>query len=167
MRFRRKIITNEGNISGSIDSRFNKPIGVTIPFNNPNGVFYQSFTNRNQILSNLKNLLLTAKGERYMQPDFGTDIRFILFENISNEDDFIDTLKGEITSAISQWLPYLNVDNLEVKLNMTEDGRVDDNSHAISISLLVSVSNTNIYLPIQILISDAGSLTIEEAVYNE
>jgi len=46
--------------------KYAKPIGITIPFNNPNGIFNQSFTNVRQVLSNLKNLLLTARGERYM-----------------------------------------------------------------------------------------------------
>lgn len=166
MRFRRKLITNENETTGSIDYKFSNPIGVTIPFNNPSGIFYQSFTNRNQVLSNLKNLLMTAKGERYMQPDFGTELKFILFENISSEDDFIKKIEDELTSAISTWLPYISIQTISVNLNMTEDGRVDDNSHAVGITLNVSVSGTNIYLPIQIFISDTGNLTIEEAVYN-
>jgi phage baseplate assembly protein W len=160
--YRRKtIIINEP--SSSIN-QYTKPIGVTIPFNNPNGVFYQSYTNRVQVFSNVKNLLLTAKGERYMQPDFGTELKFILFENITSEDSFADRIRGEIISAISTWLPYLSVTNLEVNLNMTEDGRVNDPSHAIGIKLELQIVGTNIYLPIQIFISDTGNLTIEEAV---
>jgi phage baseplate assembly protein W len=160
--YRRKtIIINEP--SSSIN-QYNKPIGVTIPFNNPNGVFYQSYTNRVQVFSNVKNLLLTAKGERYMQPDFGTELRFILFENITSESEFGDRIRGEIISAISTWLPYLSITNLEVNLNMTEDGRVNDPSHAIGIKLELQIVGTNIYLPIQIFISDTGNLSIEEAV---
>lgn len=167
MRFRRKLLAPIGtNTTSSIDVSQSKPIGVTIPFDNPNGVFYQSYTHRQQVYSNLKNLLLTQKGERYMQPEFGTGIRLVLFENISSEDDFIERLSGEITDAISSWLPYLSIDSLNVNLNMSEDGRVDDSSHAVSISLNVSVTGTNIYLPIQIFISDTGELTIEEAIYN-
>lgn len=160
--FRRKtIIINEP--SSSINE-YVKPIGVTIPFNNPNGVFFQSYTNRVQVFSNVKNLLLTAKGERYMQPDFGTELRFILFENISSEDALADRIRGEIISAISTWLPYLTIKNLEVNFNMYEDGRVDDPTHAIGIKLDIQIVGTNIYLPIQIFISDTGNLTIEEAV---
>ena len=160
--YRRKtIIINEP--SSSIN-QYTKPIGVTIPFNNPNGVFYQSYTNRVQVFSNVKNLLLTAKGERYMQPDFGTELRFILFENITSESEFGDRIRGEIISAISTWLPYLSITNLEVNLNMTEDGRVNDPSHAIGIKLELQIVGTNIYLPIQIFISDTGNLSIEEAV---
>jgi hypothetical protein len=160
--YRRKtIIINEP--SSSIN-QYTKPIGVTIPFNNPNGVFYQSYTNRVQVFSNVKNLLLTAKGERYMQPDFGTELKFILFENITSEDSFAERIRGEIISAISTWLPYLSITNLEVKLNMTDDGRVNDPSHAVGIKLELQIVGTNIYLPIQIFISDTGNLTIAEAV---
>jgi hypothetical protein len=47
---------------------------------------------------------------------------------------------------------------------MTEDGRVNDPSHAIGIKLELQIVGTNIYLPIQIFISDTGNLSIEEAV---
>ena len=162
--YRRKtIVINEP--SSSINP-YTKPIGVTIPFNNQNGVFFQSYTNRVQVFSNVKNLLLTAKGERYMQPDFGTELRFILFENISSEDAFAERIRGEIISAINTWLPYLSVKNLEVNLNMTSDGRVDNPNHAVGVKLELQIVGTNIYLPIQIFISDTGNLTIDEAVYN-
>lgn len=143
-----------------------KPIGITIPFNNPNGVFFQSYTNRTQVLSNLKNLLMTAKGERYMLPEFGTEIRFILFENISSEEEFSNRIRGEISDAISTWMPYLVIQEITVNINMSEDGRVDDPSHAVGVKISVSIAGTNIYLPIEIFISDTGTLTIQEAVYN-
>jgi hypothetical protein len=92
-RFRRKsIIINEPSSSVNY---YTKPIGVTIPFNNPNGIFFQSYTNRQQAFSNVKNLLSTAKGERYMQPDFGSELRFILFENINDEGDLEEKIKGD------------------------------------------------------------------------
>lgn len=160
-RFRRKsIIISEP--SSSI-STYTKPIGVTIPFNNPNGVFFQSYTNRQQAFSNVKNLLSTAKGERYMQPDFGSELRFILFENINSEGDLEEKIKGDIISAITTWLPYLNITRLEVNFNMSDDGRVDDPYHAIGIFLELKIVGTNIYLPIQIFISDTGNLRIQEA----
>jgi phage baseplate assembly protein W len=143
-----------------------KPIGVTIPFNNPNGIFFQSYTNRVQVFSNLKNLLSTAKGERYMLPDFGTELRYILFENITTEEDFIERIDTTIRDAIGTWMPYLLIENLNVNLNLAEDGRVDEPDHAIGITLQVKIVGTNIYLPIQIFISVTGNLNIQEAVYN-
>ena len=40
-----------------------------------------------QALENLKNLLLTRIGERYMQPNFGTQLLNILFEPNVSEDE--------------------------------------------------------------------------------
>lgn len=163
--FRRKtIITNPA--LGQKNLTNTKSIGVTIPFNNPNGIFFKSFINKDQVISNLKNLLLTAKGERYFEPDFGTNIRTVLFENITDEEEFKERLKGEIQAAISYWLPYLNITDLTVNLNLTDDGRVDDPSHAVGIFLRVGITGTGIYLPIRIFISETAQLRIIEEAQN-
>ena len=162
-RYRRKVRVNEIDPISRVAA---KPVGVTIPFNNPNGAFNQSYTNRVQVYSNLKNLLLTAKGERYMLPDFGTEIRYILFENISSEGEFVESIRNEISNAISTWMPYLTITELDVNVNVEDNLVADEPYHAVTIRLIVKITGTNIYLPIQIFISDTGSLTIEEAVYN-
>lgn len=162
--FRRRQQQYYSDVESTLDDN-NKYIGVTIPFNNPSGIFFQSKTNIKQIYSNLKNLLMTAKGERYMLPEFGTEIRYILFENITDEDKFIDAIKNDIVDAIKMWMPFLSVEELIVNLNMSDDGRVDDPSHAVGIKLSVKIDKTNIYLPIQIFISVTGRLEIE-AIYN-
>jgi len=139
-----------------------KPIGLTLPFNNPRGIFFQSYTNKEQVYSNLRNLLLTAVGERYFQPEFGTNIRGVLFENIVDEEEFKNRLKGEIESAITRWLPYLIIQRIDITLNMTDDGRVDDSDHAVGIYIETLISGTNIYLPVRIFISETATLRVEE-----
>jgi phage baseplate assembly protein W len=166
MRFRRKSVqqtfVNPGDFRNNSG---NKYIGITLPFNNPNGIFFQSTTNINQVYSNLKNLLMTAKGERYMLPEFGTEIKYILFENITDEDTFIEEIKTDISNALKMWLPYLVIEELTVNINISNDGRVDDTSHAVGIKLTVRIDKTQIYLPIKILISVTGNITLE-AIYN-
>jgi phage baseplate assembly protein W len=172
MAFRRKTLLlnpTDSNTSQVQDLRrpgVIKPIGVTLPFNNPNGIFFTSTTNKTQVLSNLKNLLLTAKGERYFEPEFGTDIRSILFENITDEEEFTNRIRGDIETAISIWLPYLIVTELTVNLNISDDGRVDDPNHAISIFLRVLISGTNIYLPVRIFISETATIRVIEEAQN-
>jgi hypothetical protein len=100
-----------------------------------------------------------------MLPTFGTDIRTILFDNISSEDDFTSRLNSEIETAISEWMPFLTIVQLETIIPAV-DPRLDDPGHAVSIKLVVKISGTNIYLPIQIFISDTGNLLIQEAIYN-
>jgi phage baseplate assembly protein W len=143
------------------------PIGVSIPFNNPNGVFYQTFTNLDQVRTNLRNLLLTAKGERYMLPDFGTDIRWLLFENISDESEFRTKLSAAIIEPVDRWMPYLTLNDVDVKFNLYDDGRVTDPENAVSISFTANILGTPTYFPMQILISEEGNLQVIEAIYNE
>ena len=45
-------------------------IGITLPIQRGNGGFFaQSYQTSEQVKSNIKNLILTRKGERIMQPD--------------------------------------------------------------------------------------------------
>ena len=67
-------------------------IGLKLPFNRgKSGLFSQSQTTLEQAGSNIKNLLLTAKGERVMQPDFGSRLRDLLFEQYT--EDLQDRIK--------------------------------------------------------------------------
>lgn len=159
--FRRKKVIPNGNTATNL--KYANPLGVLLPFNNPRGIFNLGYTNEEQVYSNLKNLLLTAKGERYMLPTFGTDIRTLLFENIASEDEFFDSLKNEIRSAITEWMPYLVVNRLDANL---ADEQEDDRDHSIKISLVVQIVDTGIYLPIQIFIDETGNLNIVEALNN-
>lgn len=141
------------------DVKSNRFIGVTLPFNNPKGIFYQSKTNLTQLYSNIRNLLLTSKGERLMLPTFGTNLRYILFENITSEETFVDSIKRDIISAFNEWMPFLTLEKLRVDIN-SDDSLIAENDHAIKISFTVKLKETTIYLPIQIFISVTGGIEI-------
>ena len=164
--FRQKLRGSVNDLVFLDPSGVAKPIGVSIPFNNPNGIFYKTFTNTAQILTNLKLLCLTQKGERYLQPEFGTDLRYTLFENISDEDDFKSKLLGTVTSAISRWMPFLSVRKSEVIINVNTSDKIVQEDHAVSIKLDINIAGTPNNLPIIIFISETGNLTIQEALYN-
>ena len=88
-----------------------KSVGVTLPLRKGNnGYFEVSYTTKDQIKSNIKSLLLTQKGERVMQPNFGSDLRKCLFEPITqNLDSFIE---DTITEAIDTWMPYVTIESI-------------------------------------------------------
>ena len=93
-------------------------------------VFALSYSTEEQALSNLKNLIATSRGERYMQPRFGTRIREAIFE--PNTTDLRDFLIRTIQEALDIWLPYIDIVDLELKRNIDQ--------HSLSIRLTVSIS---------------------------
>jgi len=66
---------------------------------------------------NLKNLLLTYPGERVHQPEFGSRLRELCFEQI--DDTLPERIEEEVRKAVSVWLPYINI--IEVA-TLTEEG---------------------------------------------
>ena len=88
-------------------------IGITLPITNGNtGMFAQSTTVFQQVKSNFKNLILTKKGERLMQPDFGTDLSRIVFEQIT--DETLENARATVVSAVEKWMPFLELTNFEI-----------------------------------------------------
>ena len=109
--------------------------GITLPVQRGNtGMFAQAFSSFEQAKSNLKNLLLTSKGERIFQPNFGTGLKSLLFEQ--NTEQLAENIQEVITSSVAFWLPYINIDEIDVK--MTDE--MKDNNRA-EVSLKFSVGN--------------------------
>jgi phage baseplate assembly protein W len=78
---------------------------------NSAGLFAVNYTTLTQAKDNLVNLILTRKGEREMQPDFGCDIHNLIFEQIVESSIAVD-IENSILDAVNIWLPYINVDNI-------------------------------------------------------
>ena len=92
-----------------INDRENVAIGIRFPFN-VEGVFYSTYTTKEQAKNNLINILLTEPGERIFLPNFGVGLRQLLFENEINED----SLKEQIYSQVEQYLPQITITNITV-----------------------------------------------------
>jgi len=74
-------------------------------------------------------LLLTSRGERVMQPNFGTGLKELLFEQIDDEL-FGDRIKSTILDSVSFWLPYVTIEDIEVEMT---DEMKDRNRANVSI----------------------------------
>ena len=74
-------------------------------------VFIPTFTTRDQLKANLVNYLLTNKGERLFRPDFGGDLRNLLFEAIL--DSTTDALQIRIQNDINLFFFLLLVKQIE------------------------------------------------------
>lgn len=113
-------------------------IGITLPLQRgSNGYFAQSFQTKDQVKANIKNLILTNKGERLMQPDFGTGLYDVLFN--PNTDELEQRIQDSIEDAISQWMPYINIVEIFVDQNNTN---IDSNIFAVSLKYQIAGQQT-------------------------
>lgn len=94
-----------------LDLQKNISIGVSLPFNGP-VAFNSTFSTKDQIKSNLINLLLTNKGERLMNPEFGANLKTTLFEGIN--DDTNEIIKNLITTNTSIFIPEVKILNINI-----------------------------------------------------
>lgn len=96
-----------------------KSINIKFPFQDSSKGFFLDMNNDDlsAIKSDLMHLLLTNKGERYYLPDFGTNLRYFIFQ--PNDGITHSEIKEEIDVAVNKYIPNLSVTNLTV--NYKED----------------------------------------------
>ena len=99
------------------------PIGILTPvsFAQSGGtLFSMSFDVKEQIRDNLKNLLLTNKGERLMLNDFGVNLLPLVTE-YSNED-VVSSAISRISVAVQKYMPFLDLENFEIRNESSTNG---------------------------------------------
>ena len=89
-----------------IDTEARRAVGFSFPLNG-NAVFVPTYQTRDQIKANLVNYLLTNKGERVFNPNFGGDLRNLLFENVL--DATVEDLRERIQNDINSFFPEVQV----------------------------------------------------------
>ncbi len=89
-----------------IDTEARRAVGFGFPLNG-DAVFVPTYQTRDQIKANLVNYLLTNRGERVFNPNFGANLRNLLFENVS--DTTTEELEGRIQSDINTFFPEVQV----------------------------------------------------------
>ena len=132
-----------------------RAVGILLPFNKPvegkaiadnyasgsigaGGVFIQSYTTELQSISNLKNLLLTRKGERYMQPNFGTILRDFVFEQNSSFNRGF--LESSLQDDIGFWLPYIVLKDLSVGIGGNQNYGYSEQENSVNVRITFSVT---------------------------
>ena len=62
---------------------------------------------RQAIAQNLKCLMLTAPGERIMDPEFGVGLKKYLFQNYGPE--VVNNIKVNIRQQVKQYMPFVSI----------------------------------------------------------
>jgi phage baseplate assembly protein W len=112
-------------------------IGITLPIQIGQVAFNQSFVTSDQVESNLKNLLLTKKGERLMQPEFGCGLQELLFEQ--NDTGLETRIEDVINDAVGYWLPYININSIDIQ---TDPAQRDVNRINVNVSYTYGQNTT-------------------------
>lgn len=94
-----------------IESERFQPIGIVLPLRNSQRpqetLFSMTYDENEQIKINLKNLILTKKGEYLGRPDFGTDL--IELYNSSNKENVDELAMQEVKSAVGIFMPFVEL----------------------------------------------------------
>jgi phage baseplate assembly protein W len=125
-----QVISNQTEISNSEIA-----LGVKLNFNKP-GVFDLNYLSIDQAVDNLKNLLLTRKGERAHKVNFGTPLLDILFE--PNVSELKQEIEVSITDAIAFWLPYISIEQFNI-VTAEDDPNLP---HNVSISITFGINGS-------------------------
>lgn len=112
-------------------------ISVSLPltYNKEDGPFALNKTVPETVKQNFKNLIMTNKGERLMDPNFGVGIHSYLFENYT--DATIFSLKTETLNQVNKYMPFVNV----LDFNVTESNK---NINQFYIYIRYSIASLNV-----------------------
>lgn len=111
--------------------------GIVLPIaHGPQGFFNQSYSVVEQVKSNLNMLLRTRKGERRMNPDFGSGLWSVLFENYN--EDITPLIENTIRQDINRWMNYVSVKDIQI------DTTSEQVNNKIGVKVLFTVPNAGV-----------------------
>ena len=102
-------------------------IGIDLPFRKSDGIegwFASTTTTIKSVKNNIRNLLSTHKGERYMQPNIGLNLRKFLFEQFT--DELRLQIENDILDTLDFWLPFIQVKDLKIEMSDATAGSVNN-----------------------------------------
>lgn len=110
-------------------------IGLGVEISNSTIVFNPVYDLKKQVKQNIKTLLLTRIGERYMLPQFGTDLLLLIFQpNVIELKEQIITI---ITDAMNSWINNITLERVDVKTN-EDDPTLN---YMIEVSIIYTIQN--------------------------
>jgi phage baseplate assembly protein W len=94
-----------------------KYININYPFKDSAKGFFLDLTTTDSkaIKSDLMHLILTRKGERLYNPEFGSDLLKFIFE--PNDGKTLSDIKLDIQTTVKKYIPNLDVDDITVDIS--------------------------------------------------
>ena len=95
-----------------------KDISMSFKFNPLSGDLI-TLKNENAIARAVRNIVLTTPGEKFFDPDFGSSVGEILFENV--DDITAVSIEDEIKSSLKNYEPRVELIDVFVDPNFDEN----------------------------------------------
>ena len=95
-----------------------KDLSMSFKFNPLSGDLI-TLKNENAIARAVRNIVLTTPGEKFFDPDFGSSVSEILFENV--DEITAISIEDEIKSSLRNYEPRVELINLTVNPNFDEN----------------------------------------------
>lgn len=104
---------------------YSGPIAIELAHDRYAAGILEALDHRNLIRASIQRILGTARGERVMQPEFGANLRKMLFEPLDNM--LIEDIREQITDIIETQEPRVAVNGI--------DFNFDYDNHTIYIAI--------------------------------
>lgn len=128
-----------------VDQSARTAVGISLPFTT---LFKSTYTTQEATRFNLINYILTNKGERPLNPAFGSDLRAKLFEPLTEET--FGGIEVQLKEEIAFYFPLIEVKNLVVS------PLIDQN--AVTVKLVYSILG-NTPDEVNITVNDVGEVS--------
>lgn len=110
--------------------------GIKYPFSEESErltFFDLNETEEDGVKSMLLHIIFTPKGQRLRHPNFGTNLIRFLFE--PNDGETWESIKEEIRTQVSHYLPQVTFNDININQTSNEDG---DNGIYVEVDYTVS-----------------------------
>ena len=95
----------ESDLNTAVSTKF--PIGIKTPLElNSGELFKMHYDLGDQITDNLRNLILTNKGERLGNPAFGSNLKRVQMDSPNKEDAELQMM-AKIQAAVKTFMPFV------------------------------------------------------------
>lgn len=102
-----------------------------------NTYFLMTKVSKEAFSSDLLILMLTQKGERYYEPEYGTNLLKYIFE--PNENLTADDVEQDIKRIVSLYIPALKINTVTFNWNIDDTGQpISDNQLNVNIKFTYS-----------------------------
>ena len=102
-----------------------KDISISFKFNPLSGDLI-ALKNENAIARAVRNIVLTTPGEKFFNPEFGSSVSEILFENV--DDITAISIQDEIKNCLNNYEPRVDI------IDVFVDPNFDENQFDVTIS---------------------------------